>query len=100
MLGGRSYDELRAQFISAHQNRWNRLLHLIGIPTLVVSGLLWGAALVVPGLWVWPAVMMPLGFACQFLGHTIEGNRPEVFEDWRFFFVGMAWWVDLVRGRV
>jgi len=41
------------------------------------------------GLWAWPAVLMPLGFLCQFVGHAIEGNRPEVFSDWRFFFVGL-----------
>lgn len=42
---------------------------------------------------------MPLGFICQFTGHAIEGNRPEVFSDWRFFFIGMEWWCDLMRGR-
>jgi hypothetical protein len=100
MLGGRSHSALMAQFVDAHQNAWNRRLHLVGIPTLVASGLLWVLAVIVPGLWVWPAVPMPLGFGCQFLGHAIEGNRPEVFSDWRFFFIGLEWWCDLVRGRV
>jgi hypothetical protein len=99
MLNGRAHDDLMAQFVGAHQNTWNRRLHLVGIPMLVVSGLLWGAALFVDGLWKLPAVMMPLGFACQFLGHAIEGNRPEVFTDWRFFFIGLEWWFALVRGR-
>ena len=100
MLGGRSHDVLMAQFIDAHQNVWNRRLHFVGIPTLVIAGLLWGFAAVVPGLWIWPAVLMPLGFGCQFLGHSIEGNRPEVFSDWRFLFIGLEWWLKLVRGRV
>jgi hypothetical protein len=88
-----------AQFVAAHQNTWNRRLHLVGIPTLVVSAVLWVAAILVDGLWVWPAVLMPLGFGCQFLGHAIEGNRPEVFSDWRFLLIGLEWWWELVRGR-
>ena len=99
MLGGRSHDDLMAQFAAAHRHVWNRRLHLIGIPTLGISGVLWGAALVVDGLWIWPAVLMPAGFACQFLGHAIEGNRPEVFSDWRFFFIGLEWWYGMVRGH-
>ena len=99
MLNGRAHHDLMAQFVAAHRNTWNRRLHLVGIPTLVVSGLLWAAAALIDGLWVWPAIMMPLGFACQFLGHAIEGNRPEVFSDWRFFFIGLEWWWELVRGR-
>jgi hypothetical protein len=99
MFGGRSHSELMTQFKAAHLNVWNRRLHLIGIPTLVVSGLLWVAAIFVEDLWIWPAVLMPFGFGCQFLGHAIEGNKPEVFTDWRFFFIGLEWWADLVRGR-
>jgi uncharacterized membrane protein YGL010W len=99
MLGGRSRDDLMAQFKLAHRHPWNRRLHLVGIPTLLLSGALWVVSLGVEGLWIWPAVLMPLGFACQFLGHAIEGNRPEVFTDWRFFFIGTHWWWLLVRGR-
>lgn len=88
------------EFIAAHQNLWNQHFHLIGIPTLVSSGLLWIASPFVADLWVWPAVLMPLGFACQFTGHAIEGNRPEVFSDWRFFFIGLEWWLKLARGQV
>jgi hypothetical protein len=99
MLNGRPHDELMAQFEAAHQNTWNRRLHGVGIPLLVSSAVLWGAALFVDGLWTLPAVMMPLGFACQFLGHAVEGNRPEVFSDWRFFLIGIEWWCDFVSGR-
>lgn len=100
MLGGRTHTVLMAEFIAAHQHAWNKRFHLVGIPTLVVSGLLWLAAPFVSGLWLLPAVMMPLGFACQFIGHAIEGNRPEVFSDWRFFFIGLEWWTKLIRGQV
>jgi hypothetical protein len=99
MLGGRPHRVLMEQFVAAHRNPWNRRLHLIGIPTLLVSGALWIASAFIAGLWLWPAVLMPAGFACQLLGHRIEGNRPEVFSDWRFFFIGIEWWWALVRGR-
>lgn len=99
MLGGRPHAELMAQFRAAHRNVWNRRFHLFGIPILLSAGLLWIASPFVYGLWIWPAIMMPLGFACQFIGHAIEGNRPEVFQDWRFFFIGIEWWFDLARRR-
>jgi uncharacterized membrane protein YGL010W len=41
MLGGRSRDELMAQFELAHRNPWNRRLHLVSIPTLLASGMPW-----------------------------------------------------------
>lgn len=100
MLGGRPFDVLMAQFIGAHKNATNQNLHLIGIPTLLVSGVLWALSPFVGGLWVWPALLMPLGFAFQFVGHAIEGNRPEVFSDWRFFFIGIAWWWALAGARL
>jgi uncharacterized membrane protein YGL010W len=99
VFGGRSADDLMVQFKAAHLNPWNRALHAVGIPTLFLSGGLWLLSPFIASLWVWPAILMPLGFGCQFLGHWIEGNRPEVFSDWRFFFVGTRWWWLLVTGR-
>lgn len=43
---------------------------------------------------------MPVLGAYQFRGHVIEGNRPEVFSDWRFFFIGIAGWWALVCTRL
>jgi uncharacterized protein len=63
-------------------------------PRVLVSG----SAIGWYGLWIRPNVMMPLGFASQSLGYAIEGNRPEVYSAWRFFFIGLEWWVALVRG--
>jgi Protein of unknown function (DUF962) len=65
-----------------------------------LAGLSWALVPFVPDFWIWPAVVMPIGFACQFIGHAIEGNRPEVFTDWRFVLIGLSWWWQLVRGYV
>jgi uncharacterized membrane protein YGL010W len=107
MFGGRARDDLMREFIAAHQNPTNKAFHLIGIPTVVVSAVTVGMSAF---LWLlsnaWPQVgfvalvTLPLGFACQFIGHAIEGNRPEVFRDWRFIFIGLQWWGLLIRGRV
>jgi uncharacterized membrane protein YGL010W len=99
MFGGRSHMELMAQFRSAHRNPWNIRFHMVGIPVLLLSGLLWVLSPFVAGLWIVPAIMMPVGFAIQFGGHWIEGNRPEVFSDWRFFFIGAHWWLLTLLGK-
>lgn len=99
MLGGRPHAVLMAEFIAAHRNKTNRRFHLIGIPLLVSSAAVWGLACIAPGWWHVAAGMTISGFACQFIGHAIEGNRPEVFRDWRFIIIGMEWWGNLVFGR-
>jgi uncharacterized membrane protein YGL010W len=100
-------DELMVQFIAAHQNRTNKAFHLVGIPTVVLAAAALGLAVafsVLSGTWpAWgtvAALALPIGFSCQLIGHAIEGNRPEVFRDWRFIFIGLEWWTLLVRGRI
>jgi len=57
-------------YIQRHQNRWNQLLHLVGVPlTFVVSLVL---LLLEQGWWALGAFLA--GYALQFLGHAIEGN--------------------------
>jgi uncharacterized membrane protein YGL010W len=40
------------------------------------------------------------GWLLQFVGHAIEGERPEFLRDWRFLLVGTRWWLAKMRGRV
>ena len=57
-------------YIQRHQNRWNQLLHIIGVPlTFVVSLVLLALG---QGWWALGAFLG--GYALQFLGHAIEGN--------------------------
>jgi uncharacterized membrane protein YGL010W len=57
------------------------------------------AALAVPRLWGFALALFVIGWALQFVGHAVEGKRPEFFNDWRFLFVGLRWWVAKMRGR-
>lgn len=106
MFGGRPYDVLMAQFVAAHHNKTNQTFHAVGIPLIISSAIVWGLVTAAPFLnspWyaLWPvALTMTLaGLACQFIGHAIEGNRPEVFQDWRFIPIGLIWWCQLVTGK-
>ena len=57
-------------YIQRHQNGWNQLLHLIGVPlTFVVS-----IVLLVLGQPWWALGAFVGGYFLQFLGHAIEGN--------------------------
>ncbi len=59
-----------ANYIQRHQNRWNQLLHMIGVPlTFVVS-----VVLLVLGQGWWALWAFLGGYALQFLGHAIEAN--------------------------
>ena len=99
MLAGKPMDERIAQYAKSHQHPVNRFCHTLGIPMIAVSVLLLVAALVVPGLWIWPVTLFVVGWVLQFIGHWFEGKPPEFFSDWRFLFVGLRWWFAKIGGR-
>ena len=87
-----------AEYEKSHQHPGNRLCHTIGIPLIALS-----VPMFVVGLFVQeflaPAVSaFVIGWVFQFVGHAIEGSRPEFLRDWRFLFVGLRWWLKKVRG--
>lgn len=99
LLGERSSEEWVAQYATSHQHPVNRLCHTCGIPLIVIA-IAWliVAWLTSAPLWL-PVTLFIAGWALQFIGHAFEGKRPEFFNDWRFLFVGLRWWVAKVRGR-
>jgi uncharacterized membrane protein YGL010W len=99
MLGGRSWEDWIAQYGQSHQHPVNRLCHTLGIPLIVVSLPLFLVVLLVPGFWPVPVSLFIVGWIFQFVGHAFERKPPEFFQDWRFLFVGLRWWVAKVRGR-
>jgi uncharacterized membrane protein YGL010W len=99
MLGGRPYGELMKLYIADHQNPTNKAFHIIGIPTVVVTIVLWLLAPYFEGLWVWAAILTPIGIAMQLIGHRYEGKPPSATNDWRFLIIGVAWWVRAMRGK-
>jgi uncharacterized membrane protein YGL010W len=100
MLGGRSWDEWVSRYEVSHRHPVNRLCHTLGIPLIVLSLPLFIAAWLVRGIWPVPTVLFVVGWVLQFVGHAVEGKRPEFFHDWRFLLVGLRWWAAKVRGRV
>jgi hypothetical protein len=53
-----------------HQLPFNFAIHMIGIP-MAMTGLV---LLFVPGLWLWGAGGLVLGYLLQYIGHRAEGN--------------------------
>ena len=95
----RSSTEWIAQYAASHQHPVNRFCHMVGIPLIVVSLLLFLAVPFARGFWPVPAGFFVAGWIVQFVGHAFEGKAPEFFHDWRFLFVGLRWWMAKVRGR-
>lgn len=69
-----------------HRHPFNRLTHSIGIPMIVVSVPLFFI------YWRWALLLFAIGWALQFLGHIVEGNRPAFFRNPVYLLVG-PWWL-------
>jgi uncharacterized membrane protein YGL010W len=99
MLGNRPMSDWVAQYALSHQHPVNRFCHTVGIPLIVASLPLFVVAFFVDGWWPVPTGLFLAGWAFQFVGHAVEGKPPEFFQDWRFLFVGLRWWVAKIRGQ-
>jgi len=80
-------DSLVDNYKSQHQHPLNRLCHTIGIPLITISWPLFFFR------WRWALVLFVTGWALQFVGHAIEGNRPAFFQNPIYFFIGPWWFV-------
>ena len=92
MLGNRTNEQWIAQYASSHRHPVNRVCHTLGIPTIVLSLVVFLVSILVHGLWPYALGLFVLGWVLQFIGHAFEGKPPEFFSDWRFLFVGVRWW--------
>ena len=93
----RSKAEWVAQYAASHQNPVNSFCHMLGIPMIAVSVVLLVLALEWRHLLLPALILFAFGWALQFIGHAIEGKKPEFFSDWRFLFVGLRWWLAKMR---
>ena len=77
-----------------HRHPLNKLTHSIGIPLIVVSLPLF--------LFNWrlAVLLFLVGWALQFIGHAIEGNRPAFFKNPMYLLVGPWWLVRRVAAAV
>lgn len=73
-----------------HRHPINKLLHTIGIPTIVVSLPLfffnWRLAL----------ALFVGGWILQFVGHFIEGNQPAFLRNPVYLLIGPLWFLRRV----
>ncbi|MFM7653215.1 MAG: Mpo1-like protein [Vulcanococcus sp.] len=96
MLAGRPWSAWIEEYGRSHTHPWNQLLHLLGIPLIVLSLPLALATVVVSWLGPLALVLFLLGWVLQLIGHGIERRPPEFFRDPRFLLVGLRWWVAKV----
>lgn len=58
-------------YIARHQNGWNQLLHVIGVPLTFIVSIVFLAQ---GRPWWWALSAFVGGYLLQFIGHAIEGN--------------------------
>jgi uncharacterized membrane protein YGL010W len=80
MLGDRSNEQWIAQYSTSHQHPANRTCHTLGIPTILLSVLLFLASIFFHRLWPYALGLFVLGWIFQFVGHAFEGKPPEFFK--------------------
>jgi uncharacterized membrane protein YGL010W len=99
MLGGYTNEQWIARYSRSHQHPVNRLCHTFGIPTILVSVVIFLVGFFFHRLWPYALALFALGWILQLVGHMFEGKPPEFFSDWRFLFVGVRWWWAKIHGR-
>jgi uncharacterized membrane protein YGL010W len=99
MFGGQTSGEWVAKYERSHQHPVNRLCHTYGIPTILISVVMFAAGFIRHSLWWWAFALFVFGWLLQFIGHAFEGKPPEFFHDWRFLFVGVRWWWAKISGK-
>jgi uncharacterized membrane protein YGL010W len=83
MLGGRSSEQWIAQYSSSHQHPINRACHTLGIPTILLSVVVFLGGFFSHRLWIYALALFVTGWILQFIGHAFEGKPPEFLSDWR-----------------
>jgi uncharacterized membrane protein YGL010W len=67
-------DKYMAQYDHEHTNVWNKAMHGIGIPIIIV-----GIVLAIFTFWRTGLALFVAGWVVLLAGHWIEGNRPRRF---------------------
>jgi uncharacterized membrane protein YGL010W len=81
-----SISKYMMQYDHEHTNPWNKVLHGIGIPIILV-----GLVLAILTFWRVGLALFLCGWVLLFIGHFIEGNKPAFFQGVVYFLVGPIW---------
>ena len=97
-----SFTQYMAQYDHEHTKPLNKILHGIGVPSILAGIVLlvltlWRADLAfLVGRWVLESWQIGLalfvgGWILLFAGHRIEGNKPAFFQGVIYLLVGPVW---------
>src|SRR5580693_3071087 len=85
-------DKYMAQYDHEHTNLWNKVMHGIGIPIIIV-----GILLAILTYWKIGLALFVLGWVLLLAGHRIEGNKPAFFQGLIYFLVGPVWFAKEIK---
>lgn len=78
------------QYRAHHQHPVNKTLHLVGIPTILISLPLFFFH------WRWALGLFIGGWILQFVGHAIEGRPPAFLKNPLYLIIGPYWLVKKI----
>ena len=81
-----SINQYMSQYDHEHTNPWNKVMHGIGIPIILL-----GVLLAILTFWRIGLALFVLGWILLFVGHRIEGNKPAFFQGIIYLLVGPIW---------
>jgi uncharacterized membrane protein YGL010W len=88
-------DKYMAQYDHEHTNVWNKILHGVGIPIIIV-----GMVLAILTYWKLGLVLFVAGWVLLLAGHRIEGNKPAFFQGLIYFLVGPIWVAKEIKDAI
>ena len=91
----RALEKYMAQYDHEHTNVWNKVMHGIGIPIIIV-----GIVLAVLAYWKIGLGMFVVGWILLLAGHRIEGNKPAFFQGLIYFLVGPIWVAKEIKDAI
>jgi uncharacterized membrane protein YGL010W len=91
----RDLEKYMAQYDHEHTNVWNKLLHGVGIPMVLVA-----IILAIFTFWRVGLALFVGGWIVLLTGHWIEGNKPAFFQGVIYFLVGPIWVAKEIKDAV
>jgi uncharacterized membrane protein YGL010W len=88
-------DKYMAQYDHEHTNVWNKVMHGIGIPIIIV-----GIVLAIFTFWRTGLALFVAGWVLLLTGHRIEGNKPAFFQGLIYFLVGPIWVAKEIKDAI
>ena len=88
-------DKYMAQNDHEHTNVWNKVMHGIGIPIIIV-----GIVLAIFTFWRTGLALFVAGWVLLLTGHRIEGNKPAFFQGLIYFLVGPIWVAKEIKDAI